>query len=213
MVDREVWERGVELASDNNFGNWELQWPKWEMQSWSPLMWFALSLSLPLTLGLSHSDGPFIRCGQHFGHRETRKKNTFHMLPISFEWLFPLVKVPVLSNSHSVLTFLHFSLLYFFIFDYKNGPYSRSPGHFGCSCAQNYHNSYNHSPTPSSRVLPPTPLSSSSARFISGWTMQKIKTVIPKSHERAHCLKICYRELNPYHFVRRMNRLPSLKLL
>lgn len=38
--------------------------------------------------------------------------------------------------------------------------------------------------------------------------MQKIKTVIPKSHEHAHCLKICYWELNPYHFVRRMNRLP-----
>lgn len=86
------------------------------------------------------------------------KKHTFHMLPISFEWLFPLVKVPVLSNSHSVLTFLHFSLFYFIIFHYKNGPYSRSPGHFSCSCAQNYHNSYKHSPTPSPRVLPRPPL-------------------------------------------------------
>lgn len=87
----------------------------------SHVVFRCLSPSLPLTLGLSHSDGPFIRCGQHFGALgdeggggEREKKHTFHMLPISFERLFPLVKVPVLSNSHSVLTFLHFSLFYFF---------------------------------------------------------------------------------------------------
>lgn len=53
--NREVWgggDVGVELASDNNFGNWELQWPKWEMQSWSRLMWF-FAVSLPPSLSRS----------------------------------------------------------------------------------------------------------------------------------------------------------------
>lgn len=109
------------------------------MQSWSPLMWFSLSLSLPLTLGLSHSDGPFIRCGQHFGHREMGDGAgggveegggavficfQFH-LNDSSPWSRFLCSLTPIPFSHF---FISLSLLFFF-FDYKNGPYSRSPGH------------------------------------------------------------------------------------
>lgn len=114
-------------------------------------------------------------------------KKTHFSYASNFIWmtLLPGQGLALSPSLHFFLTLLHFSAPIFHSC-YKNSPYSRSPGHPPhCSCAQNYHNSY--------IFL--------SSRFISGWTMQKIKAVIPKSHERAHCLKICYWELNPYRCV------------
>lgn len=133
-----------------------------------------------------------IRCGQWMCIW-IPKKHTFHMLPISFEWLFSLVKVLLSLSLQFFLTFLHFSVSIFHFY-YKNSPLLKVAR-----------------PSPIAAVLKIIITHITiffSSRFISGWTMQKIKTLIPKSHEHAHCLKICYWELNPYHFVRRMNRLP-----
>lgn len=161
-------------------------------------MWL-FCLFLPLTLTLSHSDGPVIWCGQLM-HIWVAEKHTFHMLSILREWLVPPVKVllffsPFLSHISSCC-----SPSFFLSFYYKHSPYSRSPWPSLVAAVCKI-------------IITHITIFFFFTRFISGWTMQKIKTVIPKSHEHAHCLKICYWELNPYHFVRRMNRLPSLKPL
>lgn len=142
---------GIELASDNNFGNWELQ--RQNERCSLGLLSCGFAVSLPLTLGLSHSDGPFIRCGQSMCIRAP-EKHTFHMLPISFEWLFPLVKVlrslpPFRSH---ISSFLSSHLSFFTI---RIAPTQGRPAIPSCSCAQNYHNSYNHFSTP---PPPPPPL-------------------------------------------------------
>lgn len=148
-------------------------------------------VSLPLTLTLSH----LMACYKmwplavHLG-----KKNTLFIcfqfyLSDSSYWSRSCSLSPSTSFSHFFI-----SQLQAFIFTIRIAPTQGRPAVPQCSCARNYHNSYS--------------LFFFCNRFISGWTMQKIKTVIPKSQEHAHCLKICCWELNPYHFVRRMNRLP-----
>lgn len=115
------------------------------------------------------------------------------MFPISFEWLSPLSRSCSLSLN-SFLTFLYLPFFKKQKTKHKNSPNSRSPR-----------------PSLVAAVFKIIIKKIFPTRFISGWTMQKIKIVIPRSHKRTHCLKICYWELNPYHFVRRMNRLPSFK--
>lgn len=122
-------------------------------------------------------------------------KKTHFSYASNFIWmtLLPgqgLALSPSISFSHVFI-----SQFQAFIFTIRIAPTQGRPAVPQCSCSRNYHNSY-------SLFL------FFCTRFIPGWTMQKIKTVIPKSQEHAHCLKICYWELNPYHFVRRMNRLP-----
>lgn len=115
----------------------------------------------------------------------------------------PALSPPFLSH------ILFISQFQSFIFTMRVALTQGRPAIPRCSCAQNYHNSYSRfSFLFFSLSLSFLFIFFFSTRFISGWTMQKIKAVIPKSHEHAHCLKICYWELNPYHFVRRMNRLP-----
>lgn len=80
----------------------------------------SLSRSLCLTLMACYKMWPL---DVHLG----TKKNTFHMLPISFEWLYSLVKVLLSLSLHFFLTLLHFSVPSFHFY-YKNSPYSRSPG-------------------------------------------------------------------------------------
>lgn len=110
-------------------------------------------------------------------HLGTRK--THFSYASNFIWMtLPPGQGLALSPS---IPFSHFFISQFpsFIFTIRIAPTQGRTAIPSCSCAQNYHNSYNQfffSPT----------------RFISGWTMQKIKTVIPKSHEHAHCLKICW---------------------
>lgn len=65
------------------------------------------------------------RCA--FAYKKKQNTHNFHMLPISFEWLFSLVKVspslpPFVSHMSSFLS----SKL---SFHPKNSPYSRSPSH------------------------------------------------------------------------------------
>lgn len=146
----------------------------------------SLSRSLCLTLMVHYKMWPV---DVHMG-----TKKTHFSYASNFIWM-TLLPGQGLALSPSI-SFSHFFISQFqsFIFTIRIAPTQGRPAIPHCSCAQNYHNSYDHF--------------FFSTRFISGWTMQKIKTVIPKSHEHAHCLKICYWELNPYHFVRRMNRLP-----
>lgn len=99
---------------------------KWKMYSQSPFMWLCclppLSRSLCLTLMVCY------KMWRVDVHLVTEKKYTFHMLPISFEWLFSLVKVllslpPFLSLASPFLS----SNLSFYAL--RIAPYSRSAGH------------------------------------------------------------------------------------
>lgn len=71
------------------------------------------------------------------------EKHTFHMLPISFEWLFPPGQGLALTPS---IPFTHFFISQFpsFIFTIRIARTQGRPAIPSCSCALNYHNSYNH---------------------------------------------------------------------
>lgn len=167
---------------------------KWKMYSQSPFMWLCclppLSRSLCLTLMVCY------KMWRVDVHLVTEKKIHFSYAP-NFIWM-TILPGQGLALSPSI-SFSRISISQFqsFILCSENSPLLKVGR-----------------PSLSAAVLKIIITHSASLyiyiyyRFISEWTMQKIKSPIPRRHELAHCLKICYWQLNPYHFVRRMNRLP-----
>ena len=124
-------------------------------------MWFS-AVSLPSHARSVSLWWSVIRCGQSMCIW-VPEKHTFHMLPISFEWLLSLVKVLLSLSLHffsHISSFLrsHLSFFFFFLY-YKNSLYSRSPFAAVLKIIITHITIF---------------FSFFSTRFISGWTMQKI---------------------------------------
>lgn len=151
----------------------------------------SLSRSPCLTLMVRYKMWPV---DVHLGSRKTH-----FSYASNFIWMtLPPGQGLALSPS---IPFSHFFISLFpsFIFTIRIAPTQGRTAIPSCSCAQNYHNSYNQF-------------------FFSSYQIHFRMNDAENKNRNPQKSRTCtlsqnLLELNPYHFVRRMNRLPSLKLL